>query len=169
MMARQIEIKPMSNASASNNFLQPITTNTWTNGRHLLRCVKIIQETRYVRTFCLVAESPIMFFFKPGQFVTLEVEIDGEKHMRSYTISSSPSVPYSISISVKRVPEGRVSNWLHDNLKEGDGLAVHGPVGQFNCIDFTGDKVLLLSGGIGITPLMSMARWWFDTNSEPLT
>ena len=86
--------------------------------------------------------------------------------MRSYTISSSPSIPYSFSITVKRVEGGKVSNWLHDNLKSGDQIAVHGPVGQFNCMDYTSDKVLLLSGGVGITPVMSMARWWFDTDSD---
>jgi ferredoxin-NADP reductase len=64
------------------------------------------------------------------------------------------------------VAGGKVSNWLHDNLKSGDQIAVHGPVGQFNCMDFTSDKVLLLSGGVGITPVMSMARWWFDTDSD---
>ncbi|WP_251308359.1 hybrid-cluster NAD(P)-dependent oxidoreductase [Halomonas sp. NCCP-2165] len=147
------------------NFLNPVTTQTWTNGRHLVRCVKVIQETWDVRTFCFMAEQPVMFFFKPGQFVTLELEIDGEQVMRSYTISSSPSVPYSFSITVKRVPGGRVSNWLHDNLRVNDELAVHGPVGNFNCIDYSAEKILMLSGGVGITPLMSMARWFFDTNS----
>lgn len=144
----------------------PINTQTWVNGRHNMRCVKVIDETWDVRTFCFMAEQPVMFFFKPGQFVTLELEIDGQQVMRSYTISSSPSVPYSFSITVKRVPGGLVSNWLHDNLNEGDELAVHGPVGVFNCIDFPSEKVLLLSGGVGITPTMSMARWFFDTNTD---
>lgn len=148
------------------NFLNPVTTQTWTNGRHLVRCVKVIQETWDACTFCFMAEQPVLFFFKPGQFVTLELEIDGEQIMRSYTISSSPSVPYSFSITVKRVPGGRVSNWLHDNLKINDELAVHGPVGNFNCIDHSADKILMLSGGVGITPLMSMTRWYFDTNAQ---
>jgi glycine betaine catabolism B len=147
------------------NFLNPVTTQTWTNGRHLVRCVKVIQETWDVRTFCFMAEQPVLFFFKPGQFVTLELEIDGESIMRSYTISSSPSVPYSFSITVKRVPGGKVSNWLHDNLKINDELAVHGPVGHFNAIDYPAERILMLSGGVGITPLMSMARWFFDTNA----
>ncbi|ROT99963.1 hybrid-cluster NAD(P)-dependent oxidoreductase [Marinobacter sp. R17] len=143
-----------------------LNTRVWANGRHLVRCVRVIQETWDVKTFCFNAEQSIMFFFKPGQFVTLELEIDGEQVMRSYTISSSPSVPYSFSITVKRVPGGYVSNWLHDNLKENDELAVHGPVGNFNCIDHPAEKVLLLSGGVGITPMMSMARWLFDTNAD---
>ncbi|TPE50562.1 hybrid-cluster NAD(P)-dependent oxidoreductase [Maribrevibacterium harenarium] len=155
-----------TNTSASADNLTPINTQTWVNGRHNVRCVKVIQESWDVRTFCFMAQQPVMFFFKPGQFVTLELEIDGKQVMRSYTISSSPSVPYSFSITVKRAPGGLVSNWLHDNMSVGTELAVHGPVGNFNCIDFPSEKVLLLSGGVGITPVMSMARWWFDTNGE---
>ncbi|ART62803.1 hybrid-cluster NAD(P)-dependent oxidoreductase [Kushneria marisflavi] len=148
------------------NYFNPVTTQTWTNGRHEVRCVKIIQETWDVRTFCFMAEQPVLFFFKPGQFVTLELEIEGEQIMRSYTISSSPSIPYSFSITVKQVPGGKVSNWLHANMSVGDKIAVHGPVGNFNSIDFPADKVLFLSGGVGITPLMSMTRWFFDTNAN---
>ena len=92
----------------SDTFLNPVTTQTWANGRHIVRCVKVIQETWDVRTFCFMADQPIMFFFKPGQFVTLELEIEGKPVMRSYTISSSPSVPYSFSITVKRVPGARM-------------------------------------------------------------
>jgi ferredoxin-NADP reductase len=150
----------------SSSFLNPVNTQTWANGRHVVRCVKVIQETWDVRTFCFMADQPVMFFFKPGQFVTLELEIDGQAVMRSYTISSAPSVPYSFSITIKRVPGGRVSNWLHDTLHEGQELAVHGPVGLFNAIDYPAEKVLYLSGGVGITPVMSMARWFYDTNAN---
>ncbi|MBV1790619.1 2Fe-2S iron-sulfur cluster binding domain-containing protein [Marinobacterium sp. D7] len=159
----------MNNSSVSvvnTDAFEPVTTQVWRNGRHMVRCVKAIQETWDVKTYCFMAEQPVMFFFKPGQFVTLELEIQGEQIFRSYTISSSPSVPYSFSITVKRVPGGLVSNWLHDNMAEGMDLAVHGPVGQFNSIDFPASKVLLLSGGVGITPVMSMARWGFDTNAD---
>ncbi|MEM5530543.1 hybrid-cluster NAD(P)-dependent oxidoreductase [Gammaproteobacteria bacterium AS21] len=158
----------MSNqVSAPNaNYFNEVNTKTWSNGRHLVRCVKVIGETADVKTFCFMASQPVMFFFKPGQFVTLELEIEDQQVMRSYTISSSPSVPYSFSITVKRMPDGVVSNWLHDNLADGDELAVHGPVGLFNCIDHPAEKVLMLSGGVGITPVMSMARWFFDTNAE---
>ncbi len=159
----------MSNANISvvnHDAFAPVTTQTWSNGRHVVRCVKTIQETWDTRTYCFMAAQPIMFFFKPGQFVTLELDIAGEQVFRSYTISSAPSVPYSFSITVKRVPGGVVSNWLHDHLHEGMELAAHGPVGLFNLIDFPSDKVLFLSGGVGITPVMSMARWAYDTNSD---
>lgn len=147
-------------------YLNPVQLQTWGNGRHLVRCVKVIKETPDVCTFTFAMSQPVLFMFKPGQFVTLELEINGERVMRSYTISSSPSIPYSFSLTIKRVESGLVSNWLHDNLKQNDEIAVHGPTGLFNCMDFPADKVLLLSGGVGITPVMSMARWWFDTDSE---
>ncbi|MGY0615537.1 FAD-binding oxidoreductase [Vibrio sp. FJH11] len=156
---------PINSLATSGSFI-PVETQIWDNGRHAVRCVKTIQETWDTKTFCFMAEQPTMFFFKPGQFVTLELDIDGEQVFRSYTISSSPSVPYSFSITVKRVPGGFVSNWIHDNLEVGSELAVHGPVGAFNSIDFPSEKVLLLSGGVGVTPLMSMARWVYDTNSD---
>lgn len=155
----------MQNISGSD-FFNPVITQTWTNGRHQVRCLKVIQETADVKTFCFGMQQPVLFFFKPGQFVTLELEIENEPEMRSYTISSSPSIPYSFSITVKRVPGGKVSNWLHENLAVGDALVVHGPMGQFNSADFPASKVLLLSGGVGITPVMSMARWFFNTNSD---
>ena len=157
------------NTSASipnSDAFQPVQTQTWANGRHVMRCVRVIDETWDVKTFVFAAEQPLMFFFKPGQFVTLELEIDGEQVMRSYTISSSPSVPYSFSLTIKKLPGGQVSSWMHDYMKQGDELVVHGPVGRFNVIDYPADKYLLLSGGVGITPLMSMARWLFDTNSD---
>ncbi len=157
---------PSDNNKNSVDAFAPINTQTWANGRHKVRCVKVIKETWDVRTFCFMAEQPVIFFFKPGQFVTLELDIDNEQIMRSYTISSSPSVPYSFSITIKRIPDGKVSNWLHDNIEVGSTLAVHGPVGAFNCIDYPADKVLFLSGGVGITPVMSMARWFFDTNVD---
>lgn len=152
-------------ATATDSF-QPVNTQTWVNGRHVMRCVRVIEETWDVKTFCFMAEAPLMFFFKPGQFVTLELEIDGQQVMRSYTISSSPSVPYSFSLSIKKLPGGLVSSWLHDNMQVGSELIVHGPVGRFNVIDYPADKYLMLSGGVGITPLMSMARWLFDTASD---
>lgn len=50
----------------SNSFLNPVTTQTWANGRHIVRCVKVIQETWDVRTFCFMADQPILFFSSRG-------------------------------------------------------------------------------------------------------
>ena len=60
-----------------NSNLLEVNTSIWANGRHIVRCARIIRETQDVLTFCFMAEQPMLFFFKPGQFVTLELEIDG--------------------------------------------------------------------------------------------
>ncbi|NHH99943.1 hypothetical protein OJHNALOF_00950 [Oceanimonas sp. MB9] len=62
-----------------------VNTQTWVNGRHAVRCVKVIQETWDVKTFCFMAEQPVMFFFKPGQFVTLErlYRLPGQRHAQA--------------------------------------------------------------------------------------
>jgi ferredoxin-NADP reductase len=81
-------------------------------------------------------------------------------------MSSTPSRPYTLEITVKRVPGGLVSNWLCDELKPGDELTVKGPAGKFSCFQQPSDKLLLIGAGSGITPIMSMARWLMDTGAD---
>ena len=138
----------------------------WQRGKLLLRCIQVIEETHDVKTFRFVAEPPKLFCYHPGQFMTLEVPIDGNIVRRSYTISATPSRPHVISITVKRVERGQVSNWLHDNLSAGDPLFVDGPHGMFTCAPDEAGPYLFISGGSGITPVMSMSRWLYDTTSD---
>jgi ferredoxin-NADP reductase len=98
--------------------------------------------------------------------VTLELAIDGETINRCYTISSSPTRPHTISITVKRVPGGKVSNWLHDNLQAGAQVRVLGPSGEFTCARHPARKYLFLSAGSGITPLMSMSRAYHELSED---
>ena len=142
------------------------TVPAWQGGRMQMRCVRVEQETHDVATFVLRADEPLLYPFRPGQFVTIEPRIDGRTVPRCYSISSPPSRPYAFSITVKRVPGGLVSNWLHDQLREGDTLTVSGPQGDFNLIDRPARRMLMLSGGSGITPVMSMARWLHDTAAD---
>ena len=128
-------------------------TDTWTRGKIELRVVNIVQETHDVKTFVFRGSSPVLFGYKPGQFITLELEIDSKRILRSYTISSSPSRPHAISITVKRVPGGLVSNWLHDHLKIGDSLKGRGPNGKFTCLTSPLRKILFLAGGAGLPPV----------------
>jgi ferredoxin-NADP reductase len=123
-----------------------------------LVCCQVRQETHDVKSFFFRAPSERAFVFEPGQFITLELEIDGEAVNRCYTISSPPTRPHTISITVKRVPGGKVSNWLHDNLHAGSEVRVLGPSGEFTCARHPARKYLFLSAGSGITPLMSMSR-----------
>nr|WP_277187484.1 hybrid-cluster NAD(P)-dependent oxidoreductase [Caballeronia sp. BR00000012568055] len=123
-----------------------------------LVCCHVRQETHDVKSFFFKAPGERTFVFEPGQFITLELEINGEQINRCYTISSSPTRPHTISITVKRVPGGPVSNWLHDNLVPGASVRVLGPAGEFTCARHPARKYLFLSAGSGITPLMSMSR-----------
>lgn len=129
---------------------------------HALVCCQIRQETHDVKSFFFRPEKPALFRFLPGQFITLELEINGESINRCYTISSTPTRPHTISITVKRQPNGIVSNWLHDHLKVGGKISVLGAAGEFSCTLTPANKYLFLSGGSGITPLMSMARAFHD-------
>ena len=132
----------------------------------VLVCCQIRQETADVKSFFFRPEKPALFKFFPGQFITLELEIDGKSINRCYTISSSPTRPHTISITVKRQPNGVVSNWLHDHLKVGSKISVLQAAGEFSCVhhvsSHTAKQYLFLSGGSGVTPLMSMARAFHD-------
>jgi glycine betaine catabolism B len=128
------------------------------NADEKLVCCQVRRETHDVKSFLFRTRTPSLFRFRPGQFITLELMINGENINRCYTISSSPAQPDTLSITVKRKPGGVVSNWLHDNLKPGSEINVLGPAGDFSCTYHPSDKYLFLSGGSGVTPLMSMTR-----------
>ena len=131
----------------------------WTSDvEETLVCCQVRQETHDVKSFFFMSREGRTFSFEPGQFITLELDIDGETINRCYTISSAPTRPHTISITVKRVPGGKVSNWLHDNLRPGASVRVLGPAGEFTCARHAAGKYLFLSAGSGITPLMSMSR-----------
>jgi glycine betaine catabolism B len=143
---------------------QLIETPAWSSKKTAVNCVNIIQETHDVKTFQFEAQDTQKFIFKPGQFVGIQLMIDGERHNRSYTIASSPSRPHLLELTIKKEVAGIVSPWLHQNIKIGSTLELRGPAGRFNNMDIAADKVLLISAGSGITPMMSMARFWSDTN-----
>ncbi|MGS0679568.1 FAD-binding oxidoreductase [Shewanella sp. 125m-7] len=153
------------NKQTSN--LESFSAQQWQSGEHQLVCVEKWNETHDVISFRFQAATPVKFHFKPGQFLTLLLEINGEKIARSYTISSSPSRPYSIVLTIKRIEGGKVSNYLADNLEVGHMVRALGPDGAFNLVDIQADKYLFLSAGCGITPMYSMSRWLTDTEMGP--
>ena len=127
-----------------------------------LVCRAVRDETADVRSFTFSARASRRFTYLPGQFITFEIPLDGGTVQRSYTIASTPTRPHSLTITVKRVPGGPVSNWLHDRLRPGMALRASGPLGSFSAALHPARKYLFLSAGSGITPLMSMARAHFD-------
>lgn len=152
---------------SEHDAVNPDRLQFWTKGSRPMRCIGIIDRSRDFKSFQFMAEEPTLFFYKPGQFVTLELMIDEKRVLRSYTISSSPSRPHLLEISVKRVKGGLVSNYLHDRLQIGDTIFMKPPAGKFHSFDSPSDKYLFLAGGSGITPMLSMARWWHDTGAHP--
>lgn len=144
----------------------------WHSGRWDLECVDIEAETHDVKTFHFRVRPGMdgaapLCLHRPGQFVTLRLR-HGEKLVpRSYTISSSPSRPHLMTMTIKRDPRGLVSRYMHDVLKVGDVLPVSGPGGHFDLVSTSPRRrIVMLSGGSGITPLMSMLRYLHDTRAH---
>lgn len=130
-----------------------------------LVCIDVHNETHDVKSFTLASPQGKRISFEAGQYFLFEPEIDGEENGRCYSISSSPFRSNAITVTVKRVAGGKVSNWLHDNLKPGMELPASGPMGKFNRPK--AGKYLMLSGGSGITPVMAMVRELAD-RAEPV-
>ncbi|MFD2097190.1 hybrid-cluster NAD(P)-dependent oxidoreductase [Corallincola platygyrae] len=129
-----------------------------------MRCRERIQETHDTATFLFDAKGVA---YKPGQFTTVQVEIDGVVQQRAYTLSSTPSRPGSMAVTIKRVDGGVVSNHLLDTLAPGMNLALSDPAGAFNLADCTqSEHYVFVSAGSGITPMMSMTRYLLDTGSQ---
>ena len=155
----------MSTASEAPVAPLPVTAPTpRTQWKGELRVGEIIQETPDVKTFRLVAEDggPPPFEYRPGQFLNIQLTIDGKRVNRSYTLASSPSRGHCYELTIKREPLGLASAYMHDRVEVGDMLKVSGPAGKFI---FTGDaagSVLLIAGGVGITPVMSILRYLTD-------
>lgn len=126
------------------------------------RCTEVLDITHDVRAFRFVDTSAQDLDYHPGQFVTLEAIVNGKKQFRSYTMSSTPTQKGIIEVTVKRVEGGAVSNWLCDQVRVGDTLPMTGPHGHFTCAPKPRRKLLLLSAGSGVTPMLSMARWIRD-------
>jgi ferredoxin-NADP reductase len=134
----------------------------WHGGRTKVRCVNVTAETADVKTYSFAAVPERMFDYRPGQYISIELVIGGRTVRRNYTISSSPTRPHLLSITVKRVPDGLVSNWLYDNMVDGVECFISGPAGDFSCLNHPSEKLLMISGGSGVTPMMSMLRWMSD-------
>jgi ferredoxin-NADP reductase/Fe-S-cluster-containing hydrogenase component 2 len=107
------------------------------------------------------AEVP--FDYLPGQFLTLHIVPGGVPTKRSYTIASTPTWRDRIEITVKREEHGLVSRWLHDELEPGDEVEVEAPSGTFHFTGKDAASILLIGGGVGITPMMSVARYLTET------
>ncbi|MEU6131212.1 ferredoxin--NADP reductase [Saccharopolyspora sp. NPDC047091] len=124
---------------------------------HRLQVDEVIEESPDARSLVFAAPEDD-FSYRPGQFLTLRVPDEhGGSLARCYSLSSSPHTGDALQVTVKRVPGGRGSNWLCDHVTAGSVLDVLPPDGGFGPAALDTD-FLLLAGGSGITPIMSIAR-----------
>ncbi|MEI8093439.1 MAG: MOSC N-terminal beta barrel domain-containing protein [Spirochaetales bacterium] len=118
-----------------------------------LVCLKVRDEAPGVKTFTLARQDGMELAWKAGQYLTLR--LPGELR-RSYSISSAPGG--ALEITVKRLPDGRASGWLHDNLVPGGAAVCEGIRGHFTLEDHPWNTLLLMGAGSGVTPLMAILR-----------
>lgn len=126
---------------------------------------EIIEETGSTKTIRLVPKQGCLPPFQAGQYINLFVDVKGIRTSRPYSISSQPNQVAYYDITVRRVGDGFVSDYLLDDISVGDFLESTGPAGNFyyNPL-FHGDDLVFLAGGSGITPFMSMIREVTDKN-----
>ncbi|MFD6995813.1 2Fe-2S iron-sulfur cluster-binding protein [Streptomyces mirabilis] len=127
------------------------------HGFHPVRIKRIVQETADTRTYVLDAPFP----YRAGQFLT--VRACGA--LRSYSMSSSPETDDELMTTVKRVPGGLVSNWMHEHLAPGDVIETTAPAGVF-CLRETDEPLVAYCGGSGITPVLSLVKTALATTNR---
>jgi ring-1,2-phenylacetyl-CoA epoxidase subunit PaaE len=125
-----------------------------------LKVKQIIPETKDAISIAFESPADRKINYKSGQFLTLIATIGGKEVRRAYSLCSSPFVDADLVVTVKRVEQGLMSNWLPDNLKAGQTLKVMEPMGQFTTeFDVKRKRhIILFAGGSGITPMMSIIK-----------
>ncbi|RLA41548.1 MAG: hypothetical protein DRR06_15780 [Gammaproteobacteria bacterium] len=133
----------------------------------VLKVSQVIDEMDSVRTIRLVRDKGHLPPFEAGQYINLSVNIDGVVTSRPYSMSSAPSQTAYYDITVKRTDGGFVSNYLLDCLRVGEVLSSTAPAGEFHYNPlFHGDDLVMLAGGSGVTPMMSMIRQFASFGSN---
>ena len=156
-----IQQGPLTEPVNVNLNIAPSKANSWSG---TLLVSKIFEETPQVKTFRLTdpAGGKIPFNYLPGQFITTTVVPNGLPVKRSYTIASSPTNRDYCEITVKHEQQGTVSHYLNTQVHEGELLQMTGPSGKFTFTGQEADSVVLIAGGVGVTPLMSIVRYLTD-------
>jgi ferredoxin-NADP reductase len=129
------------------------------HGYHKLRVKDVVRETHDASSFVLDVPDELRetFRYRPGQFCTFRVQVGADEQLRSYSMSSAPQVDDDLTVTVKRVAGGLVSNWFLDHLGVGDLVEVTKPAGVF-CPQDADRPVMAFCGGSGITPVMSITK-----------
>jgi len=152
---------PIGAAGPTAPTIAPARAGPWTGK---LQIAGIFHETPNVKTFRLrhPEGGPIPFKFLPGQFLTYSAQIEGQLVRRSYTIASSAAQTAYVETTVKREAPGVFSGYMHETLAVGDLVDVMAPFGSFTFRGTEAKSVVLIGGGVGLTPLMSAIRYLTD-------
>jgi ferredoxin-NADP reductase len=128
---------------------------------------RVVRETAEATSFVLDVPEDLRaaFAYRSGQFCTLRVWVDGAPHVRCYSMSSAPAVDDELRVTVKKVPGGTVSTWIHDHLTPGSIVEVARPAGFFRLGTEERD-VVAFSAGSGITPVVSLVKTALATTSR---
>ena len=126
---------------------------------HPLRVRAVIDETHDTKSIVFEVPEALaeQFSYRPGQFLTLRLPIEGRYVPRCYSMSSAPVLDDALRVTVKRVDKGRGSNWVCDRVQVGDSIELMPPSGLFSPRNLS-QNFLLLAGGSGITPVFSILR-----------
>jgi ferredoxin-NADP reductase len=136
----------------------------------LLRLAYIETQTHDTRTLRFLIREEDRFAARPGQFLKFRWDIDGRRVERCYSLCSSPTQTAYLEITPKRVAEGYVSKFLNDRAAVGLQVEAEGPFGRFTFDERQHKRVVLIAGGSGITPMLSILRYIDDCCVEtPVT
>ncbi|MFD1707800.1 NO-inducible flavohemoprotein [Siminovitchia sediminis] len=133
-----------------------------------LEVIDKVKESETITSFYFKAkDGQPLPEYKPGQYITIRVRVPGENYTlnRQYSLSCAPGNQY-YRISVKREPQGKVSNYLHDQVQVGDTIEASAPAGDFTLNMEETSPIALISGGVGLTPLVSMLETMVQHRSE---
>jgi 3-ketosteroid 9alpha-monooxygenase subunit B len=134
-----------------------------------LEVIDVVDETADTRSFVLDIPAPLeeTFAYAAGQFCTFRAPIDGPSVVRCYSMSSSPDVGDRFAVTVKRVPGGRMSNWMNDALSPGGTIEAMPPAGLF-VLRETDVPIVAFAGGSGITPVISILKSALAGTTRPI-
>ena len=170
----------LENTVKQNEIVRKASELTW-SGKRKFRVISRTQENKSadICSFHLAPhDGGTLAPFEPGQFLTFELAIPGQARpvVRCYSLSDSPLQLDRYRVSIKRVPPppgapestpgGLSSGFFHSDIKEGDVVDVLAPNGRFHLKTQSDRPVVLIAGGVGITPVLSMLKWLAGKNSH---
>lgn len=138
----------------------------WRGARSFIVARKVPESAEVTSFYLTPQDGKSVVDFKPGQYIGMLLTIDGAEVRRNYSLSQAAD-GRGYRVSVKREPNGVASNHLHDAVHEGDVIALFPPAGAF-ALDDSSKPLVLISGGVGITPTLAMAQATLAGTARPV-